>query len=132
MIQPNHKISTMNNKLLRYITAGVCNTIFGYTVFSTSYYLGLYTWQSLFIAQGCGVIFNFVTLGNAFKKLFISNFPRFFIWYLLVICINIVVLDVLSGVFTNVLTAQALLTVPLAILSYFALPRFVFKTSTSK
>ena len=131
MISPNHNSNTMKNRFLRYIAAGVSNTIFGYTIFSMLCYFGLYTWQCLFIAQGCGVIFNFITLGNAFKKLFISNFPRFFIWYLFVICINIVALDVLSDVYTNVLTAQALLTVPLGILSYFALPRFVFKTLTS-
>ena len=118
------------NKIYRFLIAGFFNTIFGFTIFCIGYKSGLYIWLALIIAQLCGVIFNFITLGHAFKNLLLSNFPRFILAYFVLIIINIIIIDVLKKFIENLIILQGIISFPLAILSYLVMSNFVFKKSS--
>jgi hypothetical protein len=73
------------------------------------------------------VAFNFFTTGGyAFRSLLLSRFPRFAAAYGLIYLINWALIHALQPWVPGVIVAQALLVVPMALLSYLIMARFVF------
>lgn len=116
-----------NNEILRFIVAGVLNTFFGYAVYSLAIILGAAAWMALLTGMLLGTIFNFFTTGGyAFRQLSKERYPRFVACYLLVYGVNLLLIEALSLWISNKLVSQALLLLPLAVLSYVLMSRLVF------
>jgi len=74
-----------------------------------------------------GTVFNFITTGGyVFRELSLTRFPRFVVCYVLVYGMNLVLLEALSVWLSNKIIAQAILILPMALLSYVLMARFVF------
>jgi putative flippase GtrA len=115
------------NEFLRFLVAAGINTLFGFTVYGLGIISGAPVWLALLIGMLAGTVFNFFTTGGyAFRQLSVARYPRFVACYFLVYGTNLVLFEVLSGWISNKLIIQALLSIPLALLSYVLLSRLVF------
>lgn len=115
------------HRFLRFIAAGALNTLFGFAIYGSAILLGAPVWAALLVANIAGVGFNFVTTGGyAFRSLLLSRFPRFASAYLGLYLLNWILIEWLRVWVPNAIAAQALLTVPLALLSYVVMARLVF------
>ena len=121
--------SAGRSRFVRFLVAGVINTLFGFVVYSISIMAGMEVWLALLAGMLSGTLFNFLTTGAyVFRELSIARFPRFVICYLLIYFINFMLLDLLSLWLNNKIVSQAIVTFPLALLSYFLMARFVFSS----
>jgi putative flippase GtrA len=121
-------IKIKNNRLIRFLLVGGINTLFGYTIFALLLCSGLDYRGALLIATVCGVLFNFKTTGIlVFKKKSNRLIIRFVIFYLLTYLLNIGILQIVNYLGISLLMSQAILLLPLALISYFLNKRFVFK-----
>ena len=115
-------------KYVRFILVGALNTLFGYLVFAGLVSLG---WRDIFAvpaATAAGVAFNFITYGKlVFASLDGHSLPRFVIGYVGLYVCNITGLRVLARFAVDAYKAQAVLVVPLAIVSYVINDRWVFR-----
>ena len=112
---------------LRYVLAGGVNAAFGFAMYSLAILAGFPVWSALIAANVAGVAFNFVTMGRyVFRNLVLARFPRFAACYLFVYFVNLAAVEQLSTWVPGKIVGQAILTVPMALLSYFLLKRFVF------
>ena len=104
------------------------NTLFGFAVFSLIAYLGGKTWHALLGANVAGIVFNFVTIGGGvFRDLGLRRLPRFVLAYFGLFVLNLEAIGLLSGaVQIDRIAAQALLTAPMAVLSYLIMSKLVF------
>jgi len=115
------------SRFLRFIVAGGVNTLFGYAIYGAAIVLGAPVWAALLIGMVAGTVFNFVTTGGyAFRQLALRRYPRFVACYLLVYAANLALIGALSAWIADKLLAQAVLLVPLALLSYGLMTRLVF------
>ncbi|MFM7712634.1 MAG: GtrA family protein, partial [Microcystis sp.] len=95
---------------------GVVNTLFGYSVFALLFRLGLDYPYSLLIATICGVLFNFKTIGAiVFRDQNNRLLARFIGVYLVIYLLNAESLRIVKMLGINMLVAQAILVLPLAI-----------------
>jgi putative flippase GtrA len=119
---------THNAKLLRFILAGVLNTLFGYIIFAG---LTMMRWPDVLsvpAAMAAGIAFNFVSYGKlVFASLDIRRVPRFVAGYLCLYACDVFGLRLLARLGMSSYAAQALLVVPLAVFAYFINDRWVFR-----
>jgi putative flippase GtrA len=115
-------------RILRFLLVGGLNSLFGFTVFSLIACLGGRTWQAILGGNLAGILFNFFTIGGVvFRDLSLRRLPFFVFAYILLLVLNIESISLLTSVCQiDRITAQAFLTVPLAILSFFVMSKFVF------
>ncbi len=114
-------------RFLRFLFAGGLNTAFGLSVYSASILIGVPVWAALLIANVTGVAFNFLTTGAyAFRSRLLNRFPRFASAYLVIYLVNWALIRWLGLWVPNPIVAQAILTVPMALLSYVIMARWVF------
>lgn len=112
---------------MRFLVAGGVNTLFGFAVYSAFIVAGMEVWFALLAGMLLGTVFNFFTTGGyAFRELSLSRFPRFVICYLLIYGINFLLIGLISGWLNDKILSQAILVLPMALLSYFLMLRFVF------
>ena len=112
---------------MRFLVAGGVNTLFGFTVYSICIVSGMAVWVALLAGMLSGTVFNFLTTGGyVFRELSLPRFPRFVICYLIVYGINYMLIELISIWLSNKILSQAIITFPLALLSYFLMVRFVF------
>lgn len=124
-------IKIKNSKFVKFLFVGVINTLFGYTIFTLLIFLKLDYRFALLIATIFGVLFNFKTIGIlVFETRSNRLIIRFFAVYLSIYLLNIGSLQITNFLGINVLLAQAILLLPLAIVSYFLNKRFVFNSKT--
>lgn len=114
-------------RFFRFLFFGGINTIFGYTVYGLSLFIGLQYALAVLISTVLGVLFNFKTIGkyvfaNNDHKLFVKFLGVYAITYLL----NTLILGFCHKYNFNLYLAQAILTVPLAGFSYLLNKYFVF------
>lgn len=115
------------SQLLRFLLAGAVNTLFGYVVYSLGILAGAPVWLALLVGTLLGTVFNFFTTGGyAFRRLSARRYPLFVACYLLVYGINLLLIEALSAWISDKLQIQAVLLVPLALLSYFLMAQLVF------
>ncbi len=55
---------SFDQKLVRFIIAGIINTVFGYSVFSSMIFFGMSYSLALLIATICGIVFNYFSFGR--------------------------------------------------------------------
>ncbi len=111
--------------LVRFGLVGLLNTLFGYAAFAALVLLGVWPGVALAAATLAGVAFNFQTarhlvFGVAGRPL------RFVAVYAVVLALNVLALHALERLGASALTAQALLALPVAALSFMGQRRFVF------
>lgn len=112
---------------VRFMVAGVINTLFGFVVVAIALWSGLPVWAALLVGMLSGSVFNFFTTGGyAFRQLSRQKYPRFVLCYLLVYGTNLALIELLLHWTANPLLAQAVLTIPLALLSYVLMAHWVF------
>lgn len=112
---------------MRFLIAGGLNTLFGFAVYSICIMAGLVVWLALLAGMLSGTVFNFFTTGGyVFRQLSLTLFPRFVTCYLLIYGINLMLIEFISLWFNSKILSQAIITFPLALLSYFLMARFVF------
>ncbi len=132
MTRPNYildKAVTLQSRSrpLRFIIAGVVNSIFGFLVYSVTIYLFSRVWLGLVAGICAGIIFNFFTTGGfVFRDTSRQRIPRFFACYLLIYGLNFALLELTMPLLHGPIVAQALLTPIIALFSYLLLTRFVF------
>jgi len=115
------------NRFIRFLVAGGVNTLFGFSVYSICIVDGMALWLALLVGMLSGTVFNFFTTGGyVFRELSLIRFPRFVACYLLVYGINFMLMELISKWISSKILSQAILTLPLALLSYFLMARFVF------
>lgn len=115
---------------MRFLIAGGVNTLFGFAVYSICIVAGMAVWLALLAGMLSGTVFNFFTTGGyVFRELSLTRFPRFVICYLLVYGINLMLIELISTWLSSKILAQAIITFPLALLSYFLMAHFVFYRS---
>ena len=120
-------IKKKNSKFVKFLFVGVINTLFGYSIFTLLIFFDLDYRFALLIATICGVLFNFKTIGIlVFKTKNNRLIIRFLAVYLSTYLLNIGSLQITNSLGINVLVAQAILLLPLAIISYFLNKKFVF------
>jgi putative flippase GtrA len=112
----------------RFVLVGGLNTLFGFTVFGVIAYLGGRTWQALLGSNVAGIVFNFLTIGGiVFRDHSPKRLLRFVAAYFVLFLFNLKAIELLRhGIQIDLILAQALLTAPMAILSYLIMSRFVF------
>jgi len=134
MVGRNHLSGSANlnlqrNRFMRFLVAGGINTLFGFAVYSICIVVGMALWLALLVGMLAGTVFNFITTGGyVFRELSLARFPRFVICYLLVYGINFMLIELISIWLNNKILSQAIITFPLALLSYFLMERFVFSS----
>lgn len=115
-------------KYVRFILVGGLNTLFGYLVFAALIGWG---WRDVFAvpaATVAGTAFNFLTYGKwVFDSLDRRGLPRFMIGYAGVYACNLTGLRLLARMGLDAYRAQAVLIVPLAVVSYVINDRWVFR-----
>jgi putative flippase GtrA len=112
----------------RFLVAGAANTLFGLAVYAGCVVMGLPTWLALLVGIVAGVAFNFISFGAyAFRDLSVQRLPRFVLAYCAIYLINVVALDALRRFVPDPIWGQVLLTIPMAVLSYVLMSRFVFR-----
>jgi putative flippase GtrA len=122
-----------NNILRRFIIIGVINTLFGFLLFSISILYGATTWFALIISTSFGTIFNFITTGKyVFIKLNVSQFPSFFICYIIIYFINYLLIEILFQWIESKIFSQFILIPPMAIFSFILMSRVVFYAPIKK
>lgn len=114
-------------RFVRFLFAGVLNTLFGFAVFSAAIWADYPVWAALVFSNVAGVVFNFFTTGGyAFRNRVASRFPFFALAYLVVYGVNWALIQTIKPWVPGAVAAQALLTVPIALLSYVIMSRLVF------
>jgi len=120
----NHRDGSI---FLRFLIAGALNTIFGLAVYSLFIVVFSKPWLALLLGMVVSISFNFLTVGGyAFKDLAVRKFPQFFMGYVIIYIVNLGGLHLLRNWIDEPILAQAVLTLPMAFLSYAVLSRVVF------
>jgi len=118
----------LDSQIVRFLLAGVANTVFGLIVYAATVHVGLAIWLALLAGLLAGLAFNFVTLGGyAFRDLSMKRLPRFVCCYGATYLVNLGALHLLRSFIVDAIVCQVILTPPMAIFSYFCLSRFVFR-----
>jgi putative flippase GtrA len=117
--------------VLRFLLVGAINSLFGYAVFSAFALLGSGDWLAVLGSNVAGLAFNFFTHGGlVFRQLAWAHLPRFAASYLALLVTNVALLRWLEPAVGDKLLTQAILTAPLAVLSYLLMSLWVFRDRT--
>jgi putative flippase GtrA len=125
-----------SKQVIRFILVGGLNTLFGFLVYSGFILLDSPTWVALLGSNVAGIIFNFFTIGGmVFFDLSPMRFPLFVLSYTAVYVINLELIDLviaishgrIAAMEHGRIVAQAILVLPMAVLSYLILRNYVFR-----
>lgn len=120
--------SFRRHAFLRFVLVGALNTIFGYCVFLVAWLLTRNSLVALAIATIVGVAFNFLSTGAlVFGSAHRRHVAGFVAIYGVLFLLNGAALRVFETAGLTAIWAQALLTAPMAALSYLLNSRFVFR-----
>jgi putative flippase GtrA len=128
MIGDRFRYALANGQFLRFLVAGGVNTLFSFGVNIAAMVAGVPVWLSMLIGTVAGIAFNFFTHGGyAFRDLSARRLPRYLLGYAVVYVIALAGFHALQLVVPNPIACQALLVIPMALLSYLIMSRFVFQ-----
>ena len=114
---------------MRFLIVGGINTVFGYSIFALFIFLGLHYVLAALLGQICGILFNFKTTGTlVFKNKDNRLILRFFGVYLVTYLLGIGLLKIFDMYGVKILVAAAIMLLPMALVSFLLMRRFVFKT----
>ena len=112
---------------LRFLLVGGLNTAFGYAVFSLFIWLGLGHPAAIALATVIGVAFNFQSTGRlVFGGAPLSRLGRFIAVYVFTYGLNVAGVSALLRLDLNVYLANAIVVLPLAVITYMLQRKFVF------
>jgi putative flippase GtrA len=117
-------------KIMKFITAGILNTIFGYTVFAVLMFVGNSYLIALFLSTVVGVIFNYFSFGHIVFNVHSGwlVFIKFVIAYAVIYGLNAVGLSVLISHFlVSPYVGQGICIGPNILLSWLLMNCWVFK-----
>lgn len=118
---------------LRFLVVGGINTVFGYGVFALLILLSLHYVIAALLATICGILFNFKTTGTlVFKNRDNRLIFKFFGVYLITYLLMISLLKVFDLYGVGSLVAGAIIVLPLAVVSFLLMRKFVFKTFSNR
>lgn len=113
--------------LVRFMTVGILNTIFGYSVFAIFLYVGIHYALALLLATVVGVLFNFKSTGIlVFKSHNNRLIFRFVGVYAFVYVVNVTLLKLLFMLGVGPYYGGAVLIIPMALLAFIFNRKFVF------
>jgi len=122
----------LSNRFARYLIVGGLNTLFGFFVYSMLIILDLPTWVALLVGNAVGIAFNFFTTGGmVFRDLSLYRAPLFVLCYLAIYFVNLELIDWMIPVTGGRIAAQAILALPMALLSYLMLANIVYRKKNS-
>jgi putative flippase GtrA len=113
---------------------GAVNTLFSYLIYAGAILIGMHYTLATLISTVLGIIFNFFTTGKVvFRSLEGRRFFLFMLVYAVTYVVNILLLRLLVDVIhINKLIAGALVTLPVALLSYYLNARWTFRGVDSR
>jgi putative flippase GtrA len=110
-----------------FLAVGGLNTLVGYGFFVALTLAGLDPTASVIGATIFGLSFNFFSTGRVvFQASGIHLLPRFLAVYAAQCALNVLLLQAVTAAGVPVLVAQAIITLFLAVATFFAMRRFVF------
>lgn len=117
----------LSKRFVRFLLVGGLNTLFGFLVYSAFILLHSPTWLALLGGNVAGVVFNFFTIGGlVFLNLSVSRAPMFVLAYAVIYFVNLELIGWISAIAHSRIVAQAILVLPMAMLSYFILRNYVY------
>jgi putative flippase GtrA len=123
----------LNRRVVRFLGVGVLNSAFGFLVFSAVVWLGQGVVMALIAGNAAGLVFNFFSTGGlVFRTLALHRLPKFVACYVSMLLVNYALIEVLTPLHNSQIVAQAVLTLPMAGLSYVIMTFWVYKTLTDK
>ncbi|WP_442947651.1 GtrA family protein [Nostoc sp.] len=123
-MKPMHFFS---KRFIRFLIVGGINTLFGYSIFSLLIILNFRYEIAALISTICGVLFNFKTTGViVFKNKNNTLIFKFIGVYTIIYLLQVFLLKQLLAYKINLFIAEALILLPLALVSYILNKIFVF------
>lgn len=120
--------SNINERFFKFLFVGFINTIFSYFLYAIFILIGFSAHLALFFQYVLGVLWNFKTTGVfVFKNKNNYLIFKFVFCYIVIFLINSIFLKI-SMRYLNEYLAQAILILPIAMMSFILLKKFVFKT----
>lgn len=117
-----------HNKLILFFIVGGINTLFGYGLYAFLLFIHLHYALASFLGTVGGVLFNFRTTGTiVFKNSDNNLLFRFVAVYFVTYVVNVGCLRIFALYHANMYIAGLVLVVPVALLSYTLLKKFVFR-----
>ncbi len=118
----------IDEKFFKFLCVGLLNTIVSYIIYAFFITIGLKADIALFLQYILGVLWNFKTTGTiVFKNKNNKLIFKFIASYILTYFLNRFLLNILIyNVSLNEYVAQAILVLPIAIVSFLILKFFVF------
>lgn len=119
-----------NPRIIKFLSVGVLNTVFGYAVYAILIFVSVPYLTALFIATVAGVIFNYFSFG---RMVFHGHggwfvFGKFVIAYGVVYVVNAALLSVLTKDFLFSPYVGQIICIPLSVLlSWLAMNYWVYK-----
>jgi len=118
----------VENRFIRFLVVGVVNSLVGFSAFTVIFLFSGSAWIAIAGGNACGIAFNFLSTGGVvFRDLSLNNIPRFIACSLLLLVLNVCLMNWLSPLIGSRIGTQALLTPPLAGVSYFVMAKLVFR-----
>jgi GtrA-like protein. len=113
---------------------GAVNTLFSYLVYAALILIGAHYTLATLISTILGVIFNFFTTGRiVFRSMDNKRFVMFTLVYVFTYLVNILLLSLLvDKLRMDKLLAGALVTLPVALLSYYLNSKLTFRDKNSR
>jgi len=120
--------SQKDNRFMIFLLVGALNTLFAYSLYSLLLFLQLhYALASLLSTVG-GVLFNFKTTGTlVFKSRDNGLLSKFIAVYCITYSVNVGFLKLFHYFDANMYYAGAIMVLPIALLSYTLLKKYVFE-----
>jgi putative flippase GtrA len=119
-----------NHRILRFLSVGMLNTIFGYAVYAILLFVNVPYLIALFIATVAGVIFNYFSFGRLVFRGLGGRvvFGKFIITYVIVYISNAVLLDLLTKNLIFSPYVGQVICIPLSVLlSWILMNKWVYK-----
>ena len=117
-------------RFVRFLAIGALNTLFSYALYAFLVFVGMPYTAARIVSIIIGIIFNFFTTGRVvFKNRDNGLIFRFILVYAVTMTLDVLFLRrLVSGLNINKYLAGALVTIPIALLSFLLNSLFTFKT----
>jgi len=130
LVQNWFQVHSLLKLKLKFISAGILNTIFGYSFYVILIYLELTPSYALFFSTIAGIIFNYISFKSfVFKKTnSMTRLVKYFSSYTLVYLFNITILYLVNTYITMNLYVAQLICIPFTVfISWVLMNKWVFK-----
>lgn len=129
-----HSLDTLyrwrHHRIVKFISVGVLNTLFGYGIYAGLVFIGLPYLIALFIATLAGITFNYFSFGRLVFKAHGGwlVFGKFIFAYAVVYTINAILLSILTQSFNLSPYLAQLICMPSSVLiSWYLMSYWVYK-----